>query len=148
MNKHMRLTDNRLITFHLSGHDFAVPIEVVREVINAEKIDQLPGGRKPLEGLMIYRRDQALPVFSLTQALGRESETPGDLILVVELDGQMLGFRVEKIGRVIDGSGNGQYEPLEEELAFDPETIRGTINEKGLTVIVLRLEKVLGNVLN
>ena len=148
MNKHILITDNRLITFHLSGGDYAVPIAVVREVISAEKIDQLPGGRKPLEGLMIYRENQVLPVFSLTQALGLENESLGDLILVVKLNTQMLGFRVEKIGRVIGGSGSHHYEPLEEELALDPGTVQGTFIEEGLRVNVLKLEKVFGNVLN
>lgn len=148
MNKQIYEPENRLITFRVSNRDFAVPLSVVREVISVQKIDQLPGGRKPLEGLMVYRGNQALPVFSLTLALGWEIENRGDLVLVVELDGQMFGFRVVKIGRVVEDSGNGQYEPLEGEPELDPEFTVGTVNEQGLRATVLRLEKVFGNVLN
>ena len=148
MNRDMPITDNRLITFHLSGHDFAVPIAVVLEVTNAEKIDDLPGAMKPLEGLMIYRDNQALPIFSLIEALGQEHDNSGDLIMVVELDKQVLGFRVDRIGRIVDGLGNDQYDPEEEVPGINPEAVRGVISEKGLRVVVLRLEKVFVNVLN
>jgi len=148
MNRDMPITDNRLITFHLSGYDFAVPIAVVLEVTNAEKIDELPGAMKPLEGLMIYRDNQALPIFSLIEALGQEHDNSGDLIMVVELDKQILGFRVDRIGRIVDGLGNDQYDPEEEVQGINPEAVRGVISEKGLRVVVLRLEKVFVNVLN
>ena len=148
MNRDMPITDNRFITFHLSGHDFAVPIAVVLEVTSAEKIDELPGSMKPLEGLMIYRDNQALPIFSLIEALGQEHDNSGDLIMVVELDKQILGFRVDRIGRIVDGSGNDQYDPEEEVPDINPEAVRGVISEKGLRVVVLRLEKVFVNVLN
>jgi len=148
MNRDMPITDNRLITFHLSGHDYAVPIAVVLEVTNAEKIDDLPGAMKPLEGLMIYRDNQALPIFSLIEALGQEHDNSGDLIMVVELDKQILGFRVDRIGRIVDGLGNDQYDPEEEVPGINPEAVRGVISEKGLRVVVLRLEKVFVNVLN
>lgn len=148
MNRDMPITDNRLITFHLSGHDFAVPIAVVLEVTSAEKIDELPGAMKPLEGLMIYRDNQALPIFSLIEALGQEHDNSGDLIMVVELDKQILGFRVDRIGRIVDGLGNDHYDSEEEVPDINPEAVRGVISEKGLRVVVLRLEKVFVNVLN
>jgi len=148
MNNDMPDTDNRLITFHLSGSDFAVPIAQVREVTSAEKINALPGARKPLEGLMIYREHQALPVFSLFDALGRENGRSGELVVVVELGGQILGFRVDGIGRVVDGLGNEEDDPEGADLDIPPESVQGVFSDRGSRVVVLRLEKVFGNVLN
>lgn len=148
MNGDMSSTDNRFITFYLSGCYYAIPIAAVREVTSAQRIHVLPGARKPLEGLMIYRGVQVLPVFSLTEALDLESMDSGDLIVVVELKTQILGFRVQKIGRVVDGFDKEQDGLEGGGTVVDPDAVLGIWSDKGASVVALRLEKVFRNVLD
>ncbi|GBE15138.1 MAG TPA: chemotaxis protein CheW [Proteobacteria bacterium] len=136
------MTDSRLISFHVGDCDFAVPLSEIREIVAAVSVTPVPDGRLPLEGLMVYRGGQALPVFSLLGALGRDSESGGSLIVVSELGPAFVGFRVEGIGGVVDGVQGDRLDEYHGELKGRAGAIEGTFESGDRSMIVLSLSAV------
>lgn len=133
----MSMTDKRLIAFSSEGDRYALPIGEVVEVISAGPVDPVHGGRGPLEGLMIYRETGIIPVFSLARILGRASGTEGKLVMIVQRDGEHLGFRVERILGVIPAPEDGNFEPAEAEPDETRLRVAGTLPYKGGRLLVL-----------
>jgi chemotaxis signal transduction protein len=133
------MPDRRLITFNSEGEYFAVPLGEVLEVIAVGIMVDVPGTRWPLTDLMIYRNDQVLPVFSLKGALGIEDSLEGRLIVVAQADEYLMGFRVEKIGGIITGYGDGDLENYEGEMKGQEGAILGTLidSERKYTLLDL-----------
>ena len=96
------MADTRMITFALGRHRFAIPIEDIREVINIDSVVDVPGGRRPLEGILPYRDDAILPVFSLLDLLGL----------------QVLDAAREPNGLSLAGAVRGEEEIPEDRVVF------------------------------
>ena len=141
------MTDSRLIFFHVGDCSFAVPLNEVREIVVAVAVTPVPGSRPPLEGVMIYQGEGVLPVFSLLSALGRASETAGGLVVVSELGGVFIGFRVEGIGGVVKRLEGDRLDKYQDELKGRPGAIEGTFESGGRSLIVLSLSGVFREVL-
>lgn len=136
------MTDSRLIFFHVGNWSFAVPLNEVREIVAAASVTPVPGARPPLEGVMVYRREEALPLFSLPSALGIDYETVGGFVAVSEIDGVFLGFRVEGIGGVIDGVEGNHLDKYHGELKGRPGAIKGAFEFGDRFLVVLNLSEV------
>ena len=136
------MADTRLISFVAAGHNFAVPMSAVREVVRVDFVEKLPGSRPPLEGLAVYRGNQVLPVFSLPQAMGGSSNGSGDFILVVEINDQILGFRIARIGSVTESPPEDEIEEYTGDLTRLPGAIEGTWASERGTLLLLELKRV------
>jgi purine-binding chemotaxis protein CheW len=90
----------QFVTFSLGEEVFAVPVEVVREILDHEEPFKIPHGPEYLLGLRDVR-GQGVPVIDLRLRLGmsRTEKTPHTRILVLDVP---VGDRELALGLVAD----------------------------------------------
>ena len=137
------MSERRLISFTVGDYRFAVPIEAVREVVNVDAIVPVPGGRLPLEGILPYRDNMVLPVFSLLDLLGGRHEEPGSLVVVTGSEQDPFGFRVRNMGGVMTSSEKDEISPFEGDLPLSGDAISGKLRKTGGELILLDTDRLL-----
>lgn len=95
-----RSSETQYVTFALGSEVFAVPVAVVREILDHEDSFRIPNGPDYLIGLRDVR-GQGVPVIDLRLKLGlsRTVPTPNTRVLVVDVT---LGERQLTLGLVAD----------------------------------------------
>jgi len=93
-------SEAQFVTFALGEELFAVPVEVVREILDHEEPFKIPHGPEYLLGLRDVR-GQGVPVIDLRLRLGMSKtvKTPHTRILVLDVP---VGDRVLALGLVAD----------------------------------------------
>lgn len=135
------MVETRLITFTSTRRTFAVPLEEIREVIDMGRVEPLPSSVPPLEGLVIYRSDRVLPVFSMNQLLGGKEKGGGDFLLVVEVGDELYGVRVMTIGGIANYPSDDQL-ISHENISDVPEgAVIARFLDKDQQVIILDLDR-------
>jgi chemotaxis signal transduction protein len=135
------MPERRLISFTVGSYRFAVPIEAVREVVNVASIVPVPGGRRPLEGILPYRGNMVLPVFSLLDLLGIQHDEPGTLVVITGPEADPVGFRVRNMGGVMITGDNNEIAPYEGELSLSGGAISGVLKKTGGELILLEIDR-------
>jgi len=104
VNMRQESEELQVVVFNVGGHDFAIAIAVVREIINVTKLVALPDMPSSMVGI-INVRGNVLPIVDLKSrfALGRSSasEDANQKILLVDLEGSMVGFLVDSVSEVL-----------------------------------------------
>jgi purine-binding chemotaxis protein CheW len=92
--------DTQFVTFSLGEEIFAVPVTVVREILDHEDAFKIPHGPDYLLGLRDVR-GQGVPIIDLRLRLGMSStvKTPHTRILVLDVP---IGDRLLALGLVAD----------------------------------------------
>ena len=98
----VEMTRPRLVTFEVAGQDYALPLEVVKEIVTApEHLMFVPGSDDAVRGVMPYR-DGLLPLLSLRRLLGLP---PAILllekVLVVAISDVLIGFVADRTRAVL-----------------------------------------------
>jgi len=90
----------QLVTFALDAERFALPIRVVREILDYEPAFRIPNGPRHLLGLCNVR-GQGVPVVDLRMRLGLPPTEPtsNTRVLVVDIS---IGERALTLGIVVD----------------------------------------------
>ena len=135
------MPERRLISFTVGSHRFAVPIEAVREVVNVTSAVPVPGGRRPLEGILPYRDNMVLPVFSLLDLLGVRHDEPGNLVIVTGPEEDPVGFRVRNMGGVMISGDTDEVAPYDGELHLSGGGISGVLKKTGGELILLDIDQ-------
>jgi len=106
------MNDNRilqLVTFKLGHEEFGVDILKVQEINRMMDITRIPNAPPFIEGV-INLRGKIIPIVDLRKRLGfldmdgRSEKTTR--IIVIELDGLVLGFIVDSVSEVLRRPGN------------------------------------------
>ena len=135
------MQERRLISFTVGKYRFAVPIEVVREVVSVASAVPVPGGKLPLEGILQYRDNMVLPVFSLLDLLGTRHDEPGNLVVVAGPEEDPVGFRVRNMGGVMISGDNDEVAPYKGELSLSKRAISGVLKKTGGELILLEIDR-------
>src|SRR5689334_22486599 len=92
--------ESQYVTFSLGDEVFAVPVEVVREILDHEEAFKIPHGPDYLLGLRDVR-GQGVPVVDLRLRLGmtKTEKTPHTRILVLDVQ---IGEKMLTLGLVAD----------------------------------------------
>ncbi|MGF9693926.1 chemotaxis protein CheW [Rhizobium sp. 0TCS1.26] len=99
-------SEAQFVTFSLGNEIFAVPVEVVREILDHEEPFRIPHGPEYLLGLRDVR-GQGVPVIDLRLRLGMSAteKTPHTRILVLDVpvDGRVLalGLVADRVYEVV-----------------------------------------------
>jgi chemotaxis signal transduction protein len=139
------MLDRRLISFTVGSYRFAVPIEAVREVVSVVSLVPVPGGRRPLEGILPYRGNMVLPIFSLLDLLGTRHDEPGSLVIVTGPEDDPVGFRVHSMGGVMISGDNDEIASYEGELSLSGSAISGVLKKTGGELILLEIDRLFDN---
>lgn len=92
----------QLVSFHVGGEEFGLDILKVQEIIRAQQLTRVPNSPEFLEGVMNLR-GKIIPVIALRKRFGLE-QIPSDKqnrIVVVEVQGTVLGFIVDSVSEVL-----------------------------------------------
>ncbi len=91
-----------IVSFLLSGKEYAVDMESVREVIYKRKVSPLPGAPHYFEGL-IDLRGTVIPVIHLGKRLNavEAASAPSEHILIMEIRQKKVGFIVDRVENVV-----------------------------------------------
>lgn len=135
------MPERRLISFSIGDYRFAVPIEAVREVINVTSMVPVPGARLPLEGILPYRENMVLPVFSLLDLLGARHDESGSLVIVTGPEDDPVGFKVHNMGGVMITGDNDEVVSYEGDLLSPGESISGVLKKTGGELILLAIDR-------
>ena len=92
----------KLVSVELEQELYGLPIEAVQEVVRVGTITRVPSAPEPFLGITSLR-GKILPVLDLRRRLGLPSAEPGPRrrILVVELEGRLLGLLVDAVQQVL-----------------------------------------------
>lgn len=93
---------HRLLTFEVAGQEYALPLEAVREIVDAPAVATvMPGSDRAVRGVMPYR-DALLPLLSLRALLGLSAEMPArEKVVVVPMQGLLVGFVADRARAVL-----------------------------------------------
>ena len=92
----------QLVSFQLDHEEFGLNILKVQEIIRSRELTRVPNLSEFVEGI-INLRGRVIPVISLRKCFGLEHGDGGKdrRIVVVEVNGAVLGFMVDAVSEVL-----------------------------------------------
>jgi purine-binding chemotaxis protein CheW len=92
----------QLVGFRVGGEEFGIDILRVQEIIRAQQLTRVPNSPEFMEGVMNLR-GKIIPVIALRKRFGLEEAPPDkqNRIVVVEIQGTVLGFIVDTVSEVL-----------------------------------------------
>lgn len=140
------LAESQYVTFGLGEECFAVPVEVVREILDHEDVFRIPHGPDYLLGLREVR-GQGVPVIDLRLRLGMSGmvQTPNTRVLVIDVP---IGSRTLTLGLVADrvfevaSFRNDAVEGAPDiGIRWPSEYISGVVRRSGGFVVIVNLAR-------
>lgn len=122
-------SDTQLVVFHLVGQEFALPINVVREITRLPaELNRVPKTPDFVAGMMNLR-GSVLPVIDMRRRFGMPSAERSDRqrILVIEMDNMATGFVTDAVIEVLRLSQH-QVEPSPPLSAEQKKIIEQVVN--------------------
>ena len=136
----------RYLTFHLADEVYGTEILRVREIIGVQNITRVPDTEPCLKGV-INLRGQVIAVIDLRLKLGMEEAeyTNETCVIIVEVEGTMVGMISDKVDEVVDL----EAELIEPPPQFGQTTQTGCVMGMGRVdervIILLDAEKALAS---
>jgi len=134
--------------FRVGGAQVALDVSHVREVVRWQAVTPLPKAPRLIEGV-IDLRGSVVPVVDLGRALGAAAvaESPSARIAIVEVDGLVMGLRVDAAVEVLSVDAGALEDPpaLATQAGYD--ATRAVVRRpEAAPVLVLSVEHVLESV--
>jgi purine-binding chemotaxis protein CheW len=123
----------QMISFSIGAEQFGLNILMVKEIIMIPEITEIPNSPDFVEGV-INLRGEIMPVLDLRKRLrlrGVQTEAargPGNRILVVEIEGNVTGFIVDSVSKVLAVPSNKVFPP--------PDIIVGGVQSQYISGVV------------
>jgi purine-binding chemotaxis protein CheW len=133
----------QMVTFRLDNEEFGVDILKVQEINKMIDITRIPNAPPFVEGV-INLRGKIIPIVDLRKRLGFDSKSydKSTRIIVVELDGTVLGFIVDSVSEVLRISANTVEPPPPLVSGIESEYIEGVGKLDNRLLILLELKRV------
>jgi purine-binding chemotaxis protein CheW len=133
----------QLVTFKLENEEFGVDILKVQEINKMMNITKIPNAPSFIEGV-INLRGKIIPVIDLRKRLGFHNKAydQSTRIIVVELDGLVLGFIVDSVSEVLRVPGNTIEPPPSIVAGVESDYIEGVGKLNDRLLILLELKKI------
>jgi purine-binding chemotaxis protein CheW len=133
----------QLVTFKLENEEFGVDILKVQEINRMVNITRIPNAPHFVEGV-INLRGKVIPIVDLRKKLGFQSKEydKSTRIIVVELDGLVIGFIVDSVSEVLRIPSNTIEPPPSMVAGIESEYIEGVGKLDDRLLILLDLKKV------
>jgi purine-binding chemotaxis protein CheW len=134
----------QLVSFTLGDEEFGVHVLKVREIIRMPEVTRVPNTPSYVEGV-INLRGKVIPVMSMRKRFGLE-ELEFDnrtRIMVMDVEGELMGFIVDAVSEVIRISQEEiQPPPAVVSSGVDHECLSGVISQSERLLVLLDLEKI------
>jgi purine-binding chemotaxis protein CheW len=133
----------QLVSFKIKDEEYGVDILKVQEINRMLDVTRIPNAPSYVDGV-INLRGKVIPVVDLRSRLGIERKVPdrNTRIVVVELNGKIVGFVVDAVNEVLRIHKSVTEPPPQMTSGIDADYITaiGKLNDRLLTLI--DLEKV------
>jgi len=133
----------QLVSFKLDNEEYGIEVLKVREIIRMIPITHMPNSPQYVEGI-INLRGKIIPVVQMRKKfglIGQENSTQ-TRIVVMDINGQLMGFVVDSVSEVIRiSSSEIQPPPNVASGGIDQECITGVINQTERLLVLLDLER-------
>lgn len=139
-----KVSEEQLVVFSLADETYGIDISVVNEIIRMQSITQVPRTPEFVEGV-INLRGRIVPVIDLRKRFGLEvsEETQASRIMVVELEGIIMGMIVDAVSEVLR-LPKDSIEPTPPMVSgVDAAYLRGVGKWDDRLIILLDIDKVL-----
>jgi purine-binding chemotaxis protein CheW len=133
----------QLVSFNLDQEEYGVDVLKVREIIRMPVVTRVPNTPHYVDGV-INLRGKVIPIICMRKKFGlMEAENDKQTrIMVMDVDGELMGFTVDAVSEVIRISGSEiQPSPAVVASGVDQECIAGVINQTDRLLVLLDLEK-------
>jgi purine-binding chemotaxis protein CheW len=130
------------------GRVYGLEVTQIREIVRSQEVTPLPKAPALIEGV-IDLRGAVVPVIDLSRALHGVPATEGRAtrIAVVEVDGLVLGLRVEAAVDVLSVDAGAVDEPPALAMQAGYDAVRAVVRRPGSApVLLLSLERLLEDV--
>jgi purine-binding chemotaxis protein CheW len=146
MNMTQPSSESQYVTFSLDREIFAVPVDVVREILDHEDAFRIPNGPDYLLGLRDVR-GQGVPVIDLRLRLGmsRTEKTTHTRILVIDVNiaGRVLalGLVADRVFEVVSFKSDDIEGAPEIGVRWSSDYIRGVVRRDSGFVVIVDLQR-------
>ncbi|NUQ53334.1 MAG: chemotaxis protein CheW [Phycisphaerales bacterium] len=139
-------TQLQLVTFEVAGEEFAVDILAVQEINRMMDLTRVPQSPPEVEGV-INLRGKIIPVLDLRKRFGFPTTERGEdtRIVVVEVQGRVLGFLVDKVHEVLRISSEIVEPAPAMVCSINADFIAGVGKLNDRLLILLDLQKLFGS---
>jgi len=133
-----------LVTFALDREEFGIRVDQVREIIRVGEIPRVPQAPAHVRGVANLR-GRILAVAEIRTRLGLTAAvlTPRSRIIVVEVQGRVLGMLVDAVLQVVKVPVETVAAAPDEVLSPQTDYISGVARWNSRLIILLDVEKVL-----
>lgn len=137
-------SESQYVTFGLDDECFAVPVEVVREILDYEDVFRIPHGPDYLLGLRDVR-GQGVPVIDLRLRLGMSgmAQTTHTRVLVIDvpISGRLLtlGLVADRVFEVASFQNDSVEGAPDIGVRWSSEYISGVVRRNGGFVVIIDL---------
>jgi purine-binding chemotaxis protein CheW len=130
----------KLLTFFLADEEYALDIEVIREIIKPREVTDLPRVPDFILGL-ISLRGIIIPIFDLKRRLklGNAEITPASRVIICQHEDKMIGLLVDSITQVICVPEKCIEPPPAVLSGLDRDLVEGVGRFQGKMMILLHL---------
>ena len=142
--KNVADVERQLVVFDLANERYGVDIGTVREIIRMQEITHVPNAPDYVDGVTNLR-GKVIPVVDLRKrfALEASEETSESRIVVVDIDGEDIGVRVDAVNEVLRIAESSVEETSGVVTTVDSYYMQGIANLGDALIILLDLAKVL-----
>ncbi len=133
-----------LLTFVIAGEQYAVDIERIVEIVRPRPITRVPNAEESIVGI-VSLRGTIVTLIDVRSRLrqAKTEETPDTRVIVVDQDGETIGFEVDRVQRVVKIARNDvEPHPVVHASEAD-DSIRGVFRHTGALTILLDFDKLL-----
>jgi purine-binding chemotaxis protein CheW len=133
-----------LLTFVIAGEQYAVDIERIVEIVRPRPVTRVPNAEESIVGI-VSLRGTIVTLIDVRSRLrhAKAEETPDTRIIVVDHQGETIGFEVDRVMRVVKiGKNDVEPHPVVHSSEAD-ESIRGVFRHTGALTILIDFDKLL-----
>ncbi len=133
----------QLVSFNLDQEEYGVDVLKVREIIRMPNVTRVPNTPQYVEGV-INIRGKVIPIISMRKkfSLCDKDNDKQTRIMVMDMDGELMGFIVDSVSEVIRISETEiQPPPPVVNGGVDQICLSGVINRADRLLVLLELEK-------
>ncbi len=136
--------EGKYLTFALGKEDYGIEILKVREIIGMMSITHVPQVPNYIKGV-INLRGKVIPIINLRAKFNMDEieHTAETCIIVVDIDGILIGLLIDKVNDVLNINGESIEPPPQFGSTIDTDFILGIGKVSENMKILLNINKVL-----
>ncbi|MBI2875374.1 MAG: chemotaxis protein CheW [Candidatus Tectomicrobia bacterium] len=136
--------EEQLVVFELAREHYGVNISKVQEIIRSQEITEVPRAPEFIEGV-INLRGKITPVVDLRKRFGLSAgeHSKDARIVVVEVNGHLVGLMVDRVSEVLRVSRECVEPPSPPVTTLDSAYLKAIAKLEDRLIILLDLDRVL-----